>query len=143
MNKKLFWLLASILIIPLVAGCGSTSTTNGKLSTPRKTWVAFVSAMDAGNAQAFYALLSSSAKAGAGGSAGDASTLMSRWKSSLFAPESFSKATIAGINENDGQATIKFTFPGQAGYSGSVIMVNEGGKWKLAASSATKPMSGG
>ena len=107
MKKKLFWLLASILIIPLVAGCGSTSTTNGTLSTPRKTWVAFVSAMDAGNAQAFYALLSSSAKAGAGGSAGDASTLMSRWKSSLFAPVSFSKATIAGINENDGQATIK------------------------------------
>jgi len=88
-----------------------------------KTWVAFVSAMDAGNAQAFYACCSSSAKAGAGGSAGDASTLMSRWKFPCSHLSRSAKQRCRNQRERR-PGTIKFTFPAR-------LAIREASSWSM------------
>ena len=132
-----------LLVIALVlAGCGQSSPTQGKATTPRQAWDAYVSAMKADNAQSFFGLLSSAFVANLGGAGASPSAALDRWKSLLSAPATYDKVKLIGIQQSGDQAIVKFSFTGQAGYSGQIVLVKEGGAWKIASGTSMKQTGG-
>ena len=142
MKRMLLGIFALLAIVVLFAGCGQSSHTNGKLTTPQQAWDAYVSAMKADNAQSFFGLLSSAYVANLGGAGASASAALARWKSLLAAPSTYDKVKLLGIQQSGDQAIVKFTFTDHADYSGQIVLVKEGGAWKVASGTSMKQTGG-
>ena len=138
MKRISLGMLSFLVIALLLAGCGQASSTQAKLSTPRQAWDAYVSAMKSENAQSFFGLLSSAYIANIGGASTSASAALDRWKGLLAAPATYDQVKLLGIQQSGDQATVKFTFAGHEDYSGQIVLVKEGGTWKIAAGTSVK-----
>jgi hypothetical protein len=135
-------MLSLMVIAILLAGCGQASSTQGKLSTPRQAWDAYVSAMKSDNAQSFFGLLSSIFIANVGGANASDSAALDRWKSLLAAPATYDTVKLLGIQQRGDQAIVKFTFTGHEDYSGQIVLVKESGAWKIASGTSIKKTGG-
>jgi hypothetical protein len=131
-----------LVIALLLAGCGQSSPTQGNLTTPQKAWDEYVSAMKANNAQSFFGLLSSAYVADLGGAGASASAALDKWNSLLAAPTTYDKVKLLGIQQSGDQAIVKFGFTDQADYSGQIVLVKEGGAWKIASGTSMKKTGG-
>jgi len=131
-----------LVIALLLAGCGQSSPTQGKLTTPQKAWDVYVSAMKANNAQSFFGLLSSAYVANLGGAGASASLALGRWKSLLAVPTTYDKVKLLGIQQSGDHAIVKFSFTDNQDYSGQIVLVKEGGAWKIASGTSMKKTGG-
>jgi hypothetical protein len=142
MKRISLGLLPLLVIALLLAGCGQSSPTQAKLATPQKAWDAYVSAMKANNAQSFFGLISSAYVANLGGAGASASAALDRWKSLLAVPSTYDNVKLLGIQQSGDQAIVKFSFTNHEDYSGQIVLVKEGGAWKIASSTSMKKTGG-
>jgi hypothetical protein len=126
-----------VVLAALLAGCGSGGGSSSvDLSTPQKAWSQYVTAMQSAEANAFYDLLSSQYLSTVSGKSKQ--TVLNKWNSTMAAPNSYMMVQLRSIDTTGDQAIATFSFNGNPGYSGQVVLVKEGKSWKIASGTSTK-----